>query len=243
MQVKDVEKKVDAVLIENMRLADSEKILEIRVKKVKVAELEEEKARTDEYNKYLELKNKELEVVKALKKNELYMMNKVIENMLGKSVEQRFEEIAVEEVRMKRQAEIDAQMKNKGKGVEGSEVAERSIVLSTIPNPVPISVVSAIFEEDVLLEDMGDDNIYDEEDDEEEKIDDPDDVISANSHSSDNDDDDDQGGTGVTITEASNEKNVDEYMNDDANEVSEDADGEGENVNDQNVDNVEKVES
>ncbi|MFS7936154.1 hypothetical protein Hanom_Chr05g00412111 [Helianthus anomalus] len=118
------------------------------------------------------------------------MMNKVIENMLRKSVEQRFEEIAVEEVTMKCQAETDAQLKNKGKGVEDSEVAKRSIVLSTIPNLVPISVVSAIFEEDVLLEDVGDD-IDDEEDDEEEKNDDPDYVISANSHSSDNDDDDD----------------------------------------------------
>ncbi|MFS7952877.1 hypothetical protein Hanom_Chr07g00612061 [Helianthus anomalus] len=142
MQVKDVEKKVDAVMMENKRLADREKILEICVKKVesdnksllkkieagqtetdilkvKVAELEEEKARRNEQNKYLELKNKELEAAKALKEHELYMMNKVIENMLGKSVEQRFEEIQVEEVRMKRQAEIDAQMKNKGNGVEG----------------------------------------------------------------------------------------------------------------------------
>ncbi|MFS7905176.1 hypothetical protein Hanom_Chr01g00044651 [Helianthus anomalus] len=54
-----------------------------------------------------------------MKEHEIYMMNKVLENMLGKSVEQRFEEIEVEEVRAKRQAEINAQMKNKGKGVEG----------------------------------------------------------------------------------------------------------------------------
>ncbi|MFS7922028.1 hypothetical protein Hanom_Chr03g00243791 [Helianthus anomalus] len=62
------------------------------------------------------------------------MMNKVLENMLGKSVEQRYEEIEVEEVRARRQAEINAQMKNKGKGVEGvSDVAERSIIPVTAP--------------------------------------------------------------------------------------------------------------
>ncbi|XP_022031653.1 RNA-binding protein 33-like [Helianthus annuus] len=216
VQVKNVEKKVDDVVAENKRLADREKILEMHVKKaesdnksllkkieadqseidilkVKVAELEEEKARRDEQNKYFELKNKELEAAKAMKEHELYMMNKVLENMLGKSIEQRFEEIEVEEVRAKRQAEIDAQMKDKGKSVESYVNAERSIVLATDPespiqNPVPISSVSAIFEED--------------------------------------------GGTGVTVTEASNEKNVDDYMNDDANEVLENADGEGENVND-----------
>ncbi|XP_035843917.1 protein PFC0760c-like [Helianthus annuus] len=267
VQVKNVEQKVDAVVAENKRLADREKILEMRVKKaesdnksllkkieadqteidilkVKVAELEEEKARRDDQNKYLELKNKELEAAKAVKEHELYMMNKVLENMLGKSIEQRFEEIEVEEVRAKRQAEIDAQMKDKGKSVESSVNAERSIVLATDPespiqNPVPISSVSAIFEEDVSLEDIADDDEEDDdvEDDDEEK------VFSASSHSDDddNDDDDNQGGTGVKVTEASNEKNVDDYMNDDTNEVSEDADGEGENVNDQNMDEVEKL--
>ncbi|MFS7997518.1 hypothetical protein Hanom_Chr12g01142721 [Helianthus anomalus] len=127
VQVKNVEKKVDAVLIENKRLADREKILEMCVKKVesenksllkkieadqteidilkvKVVELEEEKARRDEQNKYFELKNKELEAAKAVKEHDLYMMNKVLENMLGKSIEQRFEEIEVEEVRANRQA-------------------------------------------------------------------------------------------------------------------------------------------
>ncbi|XP_022019031.1 protein PFC0760c-like [Helianthus annuus] len=195
-----------------------------------------------------------------MKEHELYMMNKVIENMLGKSIEQRFEEIEVEELRAKRQAEIDAEMKFKGKGVEGSEVAERSIVLSTdrvspIQNPIPISAVSAIFEEDVLLEDITAE--VDEEDDSEEDNDEEDDneeddneeddnedkVFSASSHSDDddNDDDDNLGGTGVKVTEASNEKNVNDYMNDDANEVSEGADGEGEKVDDQNVDKVEKL--
>ncbi|MFS8023249.1 hypothetical protein Hanom_Chr16g01449281 [Helianthus anomalus] len=87
------------------------------------------------------------------------MMNKVLENMLGKSIEQRFEEIEVEELRIKCQAEIDAEMKYKGKSVEGSEVTERSIVqsidhVSPIQNPVPISALSAIFEEEVLLKDI-----------------------------------------------------------------------------------------
>ncbi|MFS7997830.1 hypothetical protein Hanom_Chr12g01146571 [Helianthus anomalus] len=139
-QVKRLEKKVEEVLFENKKLLDREKKLEKRVKyveaenssllkkvaadqteidilKVKVAELEEEKARRDEQNKYFELKNKELEAAKAVKEHEIYMMNKVIENKLGKSAEQRFEEIEVKEVRAKHQAEIDAQMKNKGKSV------------------------------------------------------------------------------------------------------------------------------
>ncbi|MFS7996065.1 hypothetical protein Hanom_Chr12g01125451 [Helianthus anomalus] len=181
------------------------------------------------------------------------MMNKVIESMLGKSIEQRFEEIQVEEVRAKRQAEIEAQMRDKGKNAEGSvAVFEGSIVPSlVVENPVLISAVSAIFDEDVLIEDLGNDDEEveddseeddgeendDEEDDEEEK------VFSASSHSSDdeNDDDDNQGGIGIRVTEASNEKNVNDLMKDDANEVSEGADGEGEHVDDQNVDQVEKL--
>ncbi|XP_022003847.1 general transcription factor IIF subunit 1-like [Helianthus annuus] len=128
-RVKRLEKKVEEVLIENKKLVDREKKLEKRVKsveaenssllkkveadqteidilKVKVAELEEEKARRDEQNKYFELKNKELEAAKAMKEHEIYMMNKVLENMLRKSVEQRFEEIEVEEVRARRQQKL-----------------------------------------------------------------------------------------------------------------------------------------
>ncbi|XP_022026035.1 RNA-binding protein 33-like [Helianthus annuus] len=162
-QVKNVEQKVDVVVAENKKLTDRENILEMHVKKlesenksllkkveddqteidilkVRIAELEEEKARRDEQNKYFELKNKELEAAKALKEHEFYMLNKVVENMLGKLIEQRFEEIEVEEVRAKRQAEIEAQMKDKGKGAEGSvAVSERSIVPSlVVENPVPI---------------------------------------------------------------------------------------------------------
>ncbi|XP_035833195.1 uncharacterized protein LOC110877828 [Helianthus annuus] len=184
--------------------------------------------------------------------HEIYMMNKVLENLLGKSVEQRFEETEVEEVRARRQAEIDAEMKNKGKGVEGvSDVSEKAIVTSTVlespvQNPRPISAVSGIFEEDVLIDDVIDDEEDVEEDDEEEdvdeeKTDDADDVFSASSHSDDDNNDDDQGGTGIKVTEASNEENVDDYLHDDVNEEPEDATGEGENVDDQNVDKREKL--
>ncbi|MFS7992874.1 putative transcription factor bZIP family [Helianthus anomalus] len=123
-QVKRLE--MEEVLVDNKRLVDREKKLEKRVKsveaenssllkkieadqaeidilKVKVAELEEEKARRDEQNKYFELKNKVLEAAKAMKEHEIYMMNKVLENLLGKSVEQKFEEIKIEEVRARRQ--------------------------------------------------------------------------------------------------------------------------------------------
>ncbi|MFS7915720.1 putative transcription factor bZIP family [Helianthus anomalus] len=110
VQVKNLEKKVEEVLVEKKKLLDREKKLEKRVKsveaentsllkkieadqtdidilKVKVAELEEEKARRDEQNKYFELKNKKLEAAKAMKEHEIYMMNKVLQNMLGKSIE------------------------------------------------------------------------------------------------------------------------------------------------------------
>ncbi|MFS7994350.1 hypothetical protein Hanom_Chr12g01104881 [Helianthus anomalus] len=76
------------------------------------------------------------------------MINKVLENLIGTSVEQRFEEIQVEEVRARPQAEIDDEMKNKGKGVEGaSDVTERAILPSSVSeslvqNPRPISSVS-----------------------------------------------------------------------------------------------------
>ncbi|XP_035845788.1 RAB6-interacting golgin-like [Helianthus annuus] len=243
-QVKNVEKKVDEVIAKNKRLAaenkkvsDREKILEMRVKrletnnkellkkidndqseidilKVRVAELEEEKARRDEQNKYFEMKNKELEAAKAMKEHEFYMLNKVVEKMLGTSIEQKFEEIQVEDLRAKRQAEIDKQMKEKGKGVEGSSaMTERSIVHS------------------LVVENPGDD----EEDDEDEK------VFSASSHGSDNDDDDAQGGMGIKVTEASKERNVDDFLNDSVNEESGGAKGKGESGDTQNVEHSEKL--
>ncbi|MFS7964335.1 hypothetical protein Hanom_Chr08g00749051 [Helianthus anomalus] len=109
-----LEKRVKSVEAENTSLlkiveADQTKI---DILKVKVATLEEEKAHRDEQNKYFKLKNKELEVVNARKEHEIYMLNKVLENLPGKWVEQRFEKIKVEEVRAKRQDEIDAKMKD-----------------------------------------------------------------------------------------------------------------------------------
>ncbi|XP_035842217.1 glutamic acid-rich protein-like [Helianthus annuus] len=275
-QVKNVEKKVDEVIAENKRLAaenkkvsDREKILEMRVKrletdnkeslkkidndqseidilKVRVVELEEEKARRDEQNKYFEMKNKELEVAKAFKEHEFYMLNKVVEKMLGTSIEQKFEEIQVEDLRAKHQAEIDEQMKEKGKGVEGSSaVTERSIVSSlVVENHVPLTAISGLFEEETHLEELaGEDDDEDDDDDEEEGDDEDDEedhddekVFSASSHSSDNDDDDDaQGGMGIKVTEVSKERNVDDFLNDSVNEESGGAEGKGESGDAQNV--------
>ncbi|XP_022031757.1 myelin transcription factor 1-like protein [Helianthus annuus] len=122
-------------------------------------------------------------------------------------------------------------MKDKGKGAESSvAVAESSIVPSlVIENPVPISSVSAIFEE------HDDEEGDDEEDDDDKK------VFSASSHGSDNDDDDAQGGMGIKVTEQSREKNVDDYLNDTVNEETGGAEGKGEYGDDQNVDQVEKL--
>ncbi|XP_022003442.2 titin-like [Helianthus annuus] len=185
-QVKNVEKKVEEVVAENKRLAaenkkvsDREKVLEMCVKKlemnnkelvkkiesdqseidilkVRVAELEEEKARHDEQNEYFKLKNKEFEAAKALRDHEFYMLNKVVKSMLGTSVEQKFEELQVEELRAERQAKIEEQMKDKGKGVEGSSaVTERSIVPSmVVDNPEPITAISGLFEDETHLEEL-----------------------------------------------------------------------------------------
>ncbi|XP_022031003.1 bromodomain-containing protein 4-like [Helianthus annuus] len=131
-QVKNVEKKVDEVIAENKKrtaenkkVMDRERILEMHVKrlendnkelvkkidsdqseidisKVKIAELEEEKTRRDEQNEYFKLKNKELEAAKAFRDREFYMLNKVVESKLGTSVEQKFEELQVEELRAER---------------------------------------------------------------------------------------------------------------------------------------------
>ncbi|MFS7903962.1 hypothetical protein Hanom_Chr01g00030311 [Helianthus anomalus] len=132
--------------------------------------LEEEKARRDEQNGYFKLKNKELEVTNAKKEHEMYMMNKVLESLIGKLVEQRFEEIQLEEVRARRKAEIEAEMKNKDKGVQVEgvfEVTERAIVPSIVPespiqNPCPVSAVFGVFENDVEI----DDDDEEEDDDE-----------------------------------------------------------------------------
>ncbi|XP_021991003.1 peptidoglycan DL-endopeptidase CwlO-like [Helianthus annuus] len=268
-EVKNVEKKVDEVITknkklaaENKKVADRERILEMRVKrlegdnkellkkidydqseidilKVKVVELEEEKARRDEQNEYFKLKNKELEAAKAFRDHEFYMLNKVVESMLGTSVEQKFEELQVEELRAERQAKIDEQMKDKGKGIgSSSAVTERSIVPSmVVENPEPISAISGLFEDDTPMDELIGDS--DEEDDEEDDNDEN--VFSASSHGSDNDDDDAQGGIGLKVTEASTEKTVDDLMNDSVNEESGGADRQGESGDAQNVQQAQKL--
>ncbi|MFS7912289.1 hypothetical protein Hanom_Chr02g00128281 [Helianthus anomalus] len=139
-----LQKKVDELLVEKKKLEDLVKSVEsenssllkrveadqadIDILKVRIADLEEERARRDEQNEYFKLKNKELEANNAKKEHEMYMMNKVLENLIGKPVEQRFEEIELEEVRARRRAEIEAEMKKKGEGVqiEGIKVTEAS---------------------------------------------------------------------------------------------------------------------
>ncbi|XP_022014813.1 uncharacterized protein LOC110914321 [Helianthus annuus] len=206
--VKELQKKVDEI--------DADQA-DIDILKVRIAELEEEKARRDEQNEYFKLKNKELEANNAMKEHEAYMMKKVLENLIGKAIEQRFEEIELEEVRARRKAEIEAEMKDKGKSVpvEGvAQVTERAIIVSeptkdpetSILDPCPICSVS-------------------------------DDVYSV--HSDDDDDgndDDDQGASGIKVTEASNEEKIDEYLHDDANEEPENASGKGEHDDAENVD-------
>ncbi|XP_022040725.1 glutamic acid-rich protein-like [Helianthus annuus] len=212
--VKKLEKKVEYVLADKKKLEKRVKTIEaenssllkrveadqadIDILKVRIAELEEEKAQRDEQNEYFKLKNKELEATNAKKEHEMYMMNKVLENLIGKPVEQRFEEIKVEEVRARRKDEIEAEMKNKGKGVSIEE---------------------------------------DEEEEDEVRKDDADDVYSASSHDDDDgNDDDDQGTSGIKVTEASTEENVDDYLHDDANEEPENAESEGEHDDTKNLD-------
>ncbi|KAJ0785854.1 hypothetical protein HanOQP8_Chr02g0048091 [Helianthus annuus] len=236
--VKKLEKKVEDVLADKKKLEKHVKTVEaenssllkrdeanqadIDILKARIAELEEEKAQRDKQNEYFKLKNQELEATNAKKEHEMYMMNKVLENFIGKPIEQRFEEIEVEEVRARRKAVIEAEMKNKGKGVpiEGtSEVSERAIVY-----------------------DDEEDDEDDEEDDDEVRKDDEDDVYSASSNDDDDgNDDDDQGSTGIKVTETSTEENVDDYLHDDANEEPENAESEGEHVDDKSVDESEKL--
>ncbi|XP_022032137.1 glutamic acid-rich protein-like [Helianthus annuus] len=233
---------------ESKKVADREKILEMRVKKlesenkplltkidtdqteidflkVRVAELEEEKARRDKQNKYFEMKNKELEAAKALKEHEFYMLNKVVENMPGTSIEQRFEEIQVEELRAKRQAEIDEQMKDKGKGAESK----------------PVTLEDLAADDDEEDDEGDDDEEGDEEEGDDEEDDDDEKVFSASSHGSNNDDDDAQGGMGIKVTEQSSERTVDDFLNDTVNEETGGAEGKGESRDAQNVEHVEKL--
>ncbi|KAM0053850.1 hypothetical protein Hdeb2414_s0006g00188651 [Helianthus debilis subsp. tardiflorus] len=217
-QVLKLEKRMDEVIAENKKLAaenkkvaDREKLLAARVQKlesenkelvkkvdadqteidilkVRVTELEEEKNRRDDQNEYFKLKNKELAAAKALRDHEFYMLNRVVESMLGTSVNQRFEELKVEDLRAERQAEIERQMKEKGKGVEGSsDVTERALVPSMVPeNPEPISAISGLFEKETPMHELiGDEDEEDDEEDDDDEV-----VFSASSHSSKGDDDD-----------------------------------------------------
>ncbi|XP_021975181.1 glutamic acid-rich protein-like [Helianthus annuus] len=270
-QLRNAEKKVDEVVAENKKLAaenkkvsDREKILEMRVKKlesdnkelvkkidsdqseidilkVRVAELEEEKTRRDEQNEYFKLKNKELEAAKKSTDHEFYMLSKVVERMLGTSVEQKFEELQVEEIRAQRQAEMDKQMQDKGKGVKGSSVVlERSIVPSmVVDNPEPISAISGLFEDDTPMNELIGDSDEDDEEEDEEEDEKDEKVFSASCHGSDDDDDDAAGGTSLKVTEASTEKTVDDLMNDSVNEESGEASGKGESSKTQIVEHTE----
>ncbi|MFS7904244.1 hypothetical protein Hanom_Chr01g00033841 [Helianthus anomalus] len=119
------------------------------------------------------------------------MLKKVIEDLIGKSIEQRFEEIELEEIRARCKAEIEAKMKNKGKDVVAEDVVqvtERAIVPLIVPesfiqDPCPITSVPG-----------------NEEDDDDIQKDDVDDVYSI--HSEDDDDDNDDGTSGIKVTEA-----------------------------------------
>ncbi|KAJ0677607.1 hypothetical protein HanRHA438_Chr12g0542781 [Helianthus annuus] len=222
---KKLEKRVKTVKAENSSLLKKVEAdqVDIDILKVRIAVLEEEKARRDEQNEYFKLKNKELEAQNAKKEHDEYMLKKVIEDLIDKSIEQRFEEIELEEVRAKRKAEIEAEMKNKGKDVQVEsvvQVTEREIVPSIvsesfIQDPCPITSIPGDEDDD---EDNGDDD--------DNLKDDADEVYSVHGN-----DDDDQGTSGIKVTETSNEKNVDDYLHDDANEESENAKGEGEQGN------------
>ncbi|MFS7963290.1 hypothetical protein Hanom_Chr08g00736361 [Helianthus anomalus] len=168
------------------------------------------------------------------------MLSKVVESMLRISVEQKFEELQVEEIRAQRQAEMDKQMQDKGKGVEGSSaVLERSIVPSMVVYyPEPISTISGLFEDETPMNELiGDSDEDDEEEDEEDEK-----VFSASSHGSGKDDDDDaQGGTGLKVNEESIEKKVDDLMNDSVNEESGEESGNGESSKTQIIEHTEKL--
>ncbi|XP_021971948.1 glutamic acid-rich protein-like [Helianthus annuus] len=236
--VKKLQKKVNEVLSEKKKLEERVKSVEsknssllkkieadqvdIDILKVRIADLEEEKSRRDEQNEYFKLKNQELEAKNAKKEHEEYMLKKVLEDLIGKPIEQRFEEIELAEVRARREAEIEAGMKDKGKDVlaeDDVQVTEREIVLtepksptkvleSSIPAPCPLTSVPGVT------------NIEDDEEDEDDNLkDDADEVYSVHS-----DNDDDNGN--------------DDADQDNANEEPENAGGEGEHGDAENVDEI-----
>ncbi|MFS7930545.1 hypothetical protein Hanom_Chr04g00345571 [Helianthus anomalus] len=156
------------------------------------------------------------------------MLKKVIEDLIGKPIEQRFEEIELDELRTRRKAEIEAEMKNKGKSaqVEGViEVTERAIV-SSKGSESPCPIMSVPGDED--HEEDEDDNLKD----------DADEVYYVHGDDNDGNDDDDQGTSGIKVTEASNEKKIDEYLQDNANEEPENASREREHNNAEKDDEI-----
>ncbi|KAJ0716322.1 hypothetical protein HanPI659440_Chr13g0511341 [Helianthus annuus] len=238
-QVLKLEKRIDEVIAENKKLVDECKGIAEREKSLagKVQRLKEEKSRRESENEYYKLKNKELMAAKALHEHKFYMLNRVVESMLETSVEQKYEELKLEDLRAERKAEVERQMKEKGKAVEGSSVM--SIVPSmVVDNPVPISSVPGIIEEEIQSPKLiGGEEEEDDEDDDEEEF-----VYSASSHSSKGDDDDDAaGGSGVRVTEASKEKVVEDLLNDTVNEESGEAGGKGESSKNQIVEHHEPL--
>ncbi|KAJ0920343.1 hypothetical protein HanRHA438_Chr05g0240271 [Helianthus annuus] len=198
----------------------------------------------DEQNEYFKLKNQELEAKNAKKEHEEYMLKNVLEDLIGKPIEQRFEEIELAEVRARREAKMEAGMKDNGKDVlaeDDVQVTEREIVLtepksptkvleSSIPAPCPLTSVSGVIN----------DNDEDDEEDEDDNLkDDADEVYSVHSDNDDDGNDNaDQGNSGIKVTEASQEENIDEYLQDDANEEPENAGGKGEHGDAENVDEI-----
>ncbi|KAJ0883998.1 hypothetical protein HanPSC8_Chr10g0428311 [Helianthus annuus] len=266
-QVLKLEKRIDEVIAENKKLVDEckkiaerekslagkvqrlegeNKVLalkievdqtEIDVLKVRVSELEEEKSHRESENEYYKLKNKELMAAKALHEHKFYMLNRVVESMLETTVDQKYEELKLEDLRAERKAEVERQMKDKRKAVEGSSVM--SIVPSmVIDNPVPISSVPGIVEEEIQSPKLiGGEEEEDDDDDDEEEF-----VYSASSHSSKGyDDDDAAGGSGVRVTEASKEKVVEDLLNDTVNEESGEAERKGESSKNQIVEHHEPL--
>ncbi|MFS7993094.1 hypothetical protein Hanom_Chr12g01090051 [Helianthus anomalus] len=218
---KKLEKRVKSVEAENSSLLKRVEVdqVDIDILKVWIADLEEEKARRDEQIEHFKLKNKELEAKNAKKEHEDYILKKVIEDLIGKPIEQRFEKIELEEVRARRKAEIEAEMKNKGKDVVADDVVQvtESAIVPTNVSESPCPITSVPGDED------------DEEDDDDILKDDADDVYSVHSDDDDDDDDDDgnddnhQGTSGIKVTETSNEENIDDYLQDNANEEPENA--------------------
>ncbi|KAJ0752379.1 hypothetical protein HanPI659440_Chr09g0323661 [Helianthus annuus] len=124
---KKLEKRVKSVESENTSLLKKVETdqVEIDILKVQIAVLEEEKARSDEQNEYFKLKNQELEAKNAKKEHEEYMLKKVLEDLIGKPREQRFEEIELEEVRARREAEIEAVHNDDDDDDDGNDDADQ----------------------------------------------------------------------------------------------------------------------